>query len=132
MLRADYFGHLGEIRASGRFSTLGETLAWHAGRRAEVSRTVRGWMQSPPHQALILHPGFRWLGAGMAHGRFAGRRATAWVLHLGGSLGTTGAAAPAAGPAVDQLPSEARILSAPTEIPSTTLPAGAALASAAP
>jgi uncharacterized protein YkwD len=132
MLRADYFGHLGEIRASGRFSMLGETLAWHAGRSAEVSRTVQAWMHSPPHRALILHPGFRWLGAGMAQGRLAGRRAIAWVLHLGGPLGTAGAPPPAAGPAVDQLPSEARILSAPTEIASTTLPAGAALASAAP
>jgi uncharacterized protein YkwD len=129
MLRADHFGHLGEIRASGRFSMLGENLAWHEGRRPQVSRTVRDWMLSPPHRALILDPGFRWLGAGMAQGSLAGRAATAWVLHLGGPLGTAGAAA---APAAGQLPSEARILSAPAEIPSTTLPAGASLASAAP
>lgn len=132
MLRADYFGHLGEIRASSRFSLLGENLAWHASRRPEVSRTVRRWMQSPPHRALILHHGFRWLGAGMAQGRLAGRGATAWVLHFGGPLSAAGAAAPAVSLPGDQLPSEARILSAPTEIPSTTPPAGASLASAAP
>jgi uncharacterized protein YkwD len=84
MLRADYFGHLSRIRASGRFSRLGEAIAWHSGRRARVSSTVRRFMQSPPHRALILHPGFRWVGAGMARGRLAGRRATTWVLHFGG------------------------------------------------
>jgi uncharacterized protein YkwD len=41
-------------------------------------------MNSPPHRALILSPGFRWLGAGIARGRLTGRRATTWVLHFGG------------------------------------------------
>jgi uncharacterized protein YkwD len=84
MLRSEYFGHLGRIRASGRFSRLGEALAWHSERGARVSRTVRRWMHSPPHRALILYPGFRWLGAGMARGRLSGQRATTWVLHFGG------------------------------------------------
>jgi uncharacterized protein YkwD len=84
MLRSEYFGHLGRIRASRRFARLGEALAWHSGKGARVSRTVRGWMQSAPHRALILHPGFRWVGAGIARGRLSGRRATTWVLHFGG------------------------------------------------
>ena len=83
MLRSEYFGHLSRIRASGRFSMLGEALAWHSGRRARVARTVRNWMHSPPHRALILNPGFRWLGAGMARGRLSGWQATTWVLHFG-------------------------------------------------
>lgn len=85
MLRTDHFGHLSRIRATGRFSMLGELLAWHSGRRPHVFRTVRRWMRSAPHRALILHPGLRWLGAGIAHGRLFGHRATTWVLHLGGS-----------------------------------------------
>jgi uncharacterized protein YkwD len=84
MLRSDYFGHLSRIRASGRFARLGEALAWHSGGRAHVTRTVRHWMHSPPHRALILHPGFRWVGAGMARGRLRGHGATTWVLHFGG------------------------------------------------
>jgi uncharacterized protein YkwD len=84
MLRSEYFGHLSRIRASGRFARLGEALAWHSERGAQVSRTVHRWMQSPPHRALILHPGFRWLGAGMARGRLSGQPATTWVLHFGG------------------------------------------------
>lgn len=132
MLRAGYFGHLRRIHASSRFSLLGETLAWHSGLRPRVSQTVRRWMHSPPHRALILHPGFRWLGAGMARGRLAARRATAWVLHLGGPLSATGATAPTVSVVADQLPSEASTLSALPEIPATTSAAGASVASAAP
>jgi uncharacterized protein YkwD len=84
MLRHDYFGHLGRIRASSRFGLLGENLAWHSGGRPRVGWTVRAWLGSPGHRALLLHPRFRWLGAGMARGTMGSYRATAWVLHFGG------------------------------------------------
>jgi uncharacterized protein YkwD len=126
MLRTDYFGHLDRIRASSRFSLLGENLAWHSGRLPRVGHTVRSWMSSPPHRALILHPGFHWLGAGPASGRLGSRLVTAWVLHFGGAQD---AAAPALGA---QLPSEASIPSASPEIVSTTSAAGTSVASAAP
>lgn len=129
MLRTDYFGHLGRIRASSSFSLLGESLAWHSGRRPRVSRTVRRWMRSAPHRALLLHPGFRWLGAGIARGRMYGRRATAWVLHFGGPLRSTGAAVPQLSA---QPPTDPTILSASPEISATTSAAGASRASAAP
>jgi uncharacterized protein YkwD len=132
MLRRDYFGHLPRIRASSRFSLLGEALAWHSGRRAGVSRTVRAWMHSPPHRALILHPGFRWLGAGIARGRLGSRSVTAWVLHLGGAILSVGASVPEVPDVVAQPESEATMLSAPADIASTTSAAGASRASAAP
>lgn len=84
MLRHDYFGHLRRIRASSRYALLGENLAWHSGRRPRVGRTIRAWLGSPGHRALLLHPRFRWLGAGPARGSMHGRRATVWVLHFGG------------------------------------------------
>ncbi|HEY1275773.1 MAG TPA: CAP domain-containing protein [Thermoleophilaceae bacterium] len=84
ILRTGYFGHLARIRASGRFRSLGENLAWHSGRSPRVGFTVRAWMNSPPHRAVILSPLFRWLGAGLARGRLGGRVATVWVLHAGG------------------------------------------------
>lgn len=84
MLRTDYFGHLSRIRASSRFRVLGETLAWHTGRRVRVRATVRSWLRSPPHRALILSGSFRWIGAGHARGRLHSRPSTMWVLHLGG------------------------------------------------
>jgi uncharacterized protein YkwD len=132
MLRADYFGHLSNIRASGRFSLLGENLALHPGRRSLISQTVRRWMRSPPHRALILHPGFRWLGAGMARGALAGRRVTAWVLHFGGPLRARGATAPVPSLPAGQAPSEPTIPSAPPAIDTTTSAAGASRASGAP
>jgi uncharacterized protein YkwD len=120
MLRADYFGHLDRIRASSRYSMLGENISWHSGLRPRVGRTVRRWMSSPPHRALILHPGFRWLGAGPARGKLGGRRVTAWVLHFGGPLLAV------------QAPSLPSIPSAPVEIASTSSPAGISAASATP
>jgi uncharacterized protein YkwD len=128
MLRTDYFGHLGRIRASSRFSILGENLAWHPGRRPRVSGTVRRWMHSPAHRALILQPALRWLGAGIARGRLYGRRATTWVLHFGGSLQSTGAAVPT----LPAQPADPATLSASLEIAATTSAAGASRASAAP
>ena len=59
MLRANYFGHVDRIRTRARFNRLGETLAWHSDRRPRVRRTVRSWLRSPPHRALILSGGFR-------------------------------------------------------------------------
>ena len=84
MLRADYFGHQRRIRTRARFRVLGETLAWHSGRRLRVRRTVRRWLRSPPHRALILSRRFRCIGAGTARGRLGRWRARVWVLHLGG------------------------------------------------
>jgi uncharacterized protein YkwD len=84
MLRRDYFGHLSRIRAAGRYRRVGEALAMHFGWHSRIRRTVRSWLHSPPHRALLLSRHFRALGAGLATGRYGGRRATTWVLHLGG------------------------------------------------
>jgi uncharacterized protein YkwD len=84
MLRADYFGHARRIRTRAGFRRLGETISWHTGRRARVRATLRAWLRSPPHRALILSRSFRWIGAGHARGSMHGRRSTTWVLHLGG------------------------------------------------
>lgn len=83
MLRADYFGHLPGIRASRRYHRLGEALAMHKGRRAIVGGTLKQWLASPAHRALILSHRFRYFGAGRSRGRFHGRAATTWVLHFG-------------------------------------------------
>jgi uncharacterized protein YkwD len=83
MLRRDYFGHLRDIRTSRRFRRLGETLALHFGRRAQVPGTVRRWLRSPAHRSLLLSGRFRAIGAGRATGAYRARRATTWVLHLG-------------------------------------------------
>jgi uncharacterized protein YkwD len=78
----DVFGHLGEIDATGGFRSLGEALALHRGWRARAGWTVRRWMRSPSHRAVLLGP-YRQVGAGIKRGRFYGRLTTVWVLHVG-------------------------------------------------
>jgi uncharacterized protein YkwD len=77
------FGHAETIVAPTRFRALGEALSMHYGSRLLRARTVRRWLRSPVHRALVLRPEFGWAGAGYARGRFRGRGATIWVLHLG-------------------------------------------------
>lgn len=83
MIRHDWFGHRG-AHSSRTFRSSGEILELHRGRRARVARTLRMWMRSPGHRALILSAGFRYVGAGKSRGRFRGRRTTVWVVHFGG------------------------------------------------
>jgi uncharacterized protein YkwD len=79
----DTFRHLSRIRASSRFSTVGEALAWHAGHSYGVRGTLDQWMASPPHRALVLSPAMQWAGTGVTRGRMGTRLATLWVLHVG-------------------------------------------------
>ncbi|MGH2762907.1 MAG: CAP domain-containing protein [Thermoleophilaceae bacterium] len=91
LMESGWFGHAGSISAPPGFRMLGETLSVHRGRRLRRARTVRRWLRSPTHRALILSRQFAWVGAGYSRGRFRGRRATIWVLHLGGGLQPGGA-----------------------------------------
>jgi uncharacterized protein YkwD len=83
MLRHDFFGHGASIDVPGRFRSAGETLAYHTGHKARPRRTVRRWMASPGHRAVLLSPGFRWVGMGVARGRLGSSVATTWVAHVG-------------------------------------------------
>jgi uncharacterized protein YkwD len=83
LMRTGYFGHDSRIHASRRFRTLGEILEWRRGLRPAVWATLRDWMNSPPHRAVILDGEFRYAGAGYVRGRFHGRRATIWAMHFG-------------------------------------------------
>jgi uncharacterized protein YkwD len=78
----DVFGHLGEVDAAGGFRSLGEALALHRGWRARAVWTVRRWMRSPSHRAVLLGR-YRQIGAGIQRGRFGGRLTTVWVVHVG-------------------------------------------------
>jgi uncharacterized protein YkwD len=83
LMRTGYFGHDSRIHASRRFRTLGEILEWRRGFRPAVRATLRDWMNSPPHRAVILSPAFKYAGAGYVRGHFHGRRATIWTMHFG-------------------------------------------------
>jgi uncharacterized protein YkwD len=83
LMRDNWFGHAGAIEAGGGFRTMGEALSLHPGKRPRHAATVRGWLASPAHRALVLSTTFTRVGAGMARGPFNGRSSTIWVLHLG-------------------------------------------------
>jgi uncharacterized protein YkwD len=82
MLAHDFFGHQARIRVASRFHTVGETLAWHSGFQPGARRTVRQWMASPPHRAVLLSSAFRLVGMGMERGRLEGQATTMWVAHV--------------------------------------------------
>jgi uncharacterized protein YkwD len=55
----------------------------HSGTRPRYTATVRAWLASPPHRAVVLSGAFTHAGAGIARGVFNGRNSTIWVLHVG-------------------------------------------------
>ena len=83
LMRQDALYHRSRPSASRRYSRAGEVLALHSGSRAQVSATVRQWMASPSHRAVLLTRSMSDLGAGLARGRFHGSRAVIWVVHVG-------------------------------------------------
>ena len=76
LLERDRLGHgdvSGRLRRFGaRGTTLGENLAWGAGRNCLGKGDRAAWMNSPPHRANLLSAGYRRIGLGAAVGRFAG------------------------------------------------------------
>jgi uncharacterized protein YkwD len=83
LLSTGSFGHRARIDGGPGFSTLGEAIAMHSGRRPAVRQTVRQWLASPGHRALVLSPSMRWVGTGVSRGGFRGGVATIWVLRVG-------------------------------------------------
>jgi uncharacterized protein YkwD len=81
MSRQDFFAHVAPdgssmvdrirrtayLRAVRRWS-VGENLAWGAGRRATPEQTVAAWMASPGHKANVLDRRFAEIGIGVSLG----------------------------------------------------------------
>jgi uncharacterized protein YkwD len=60
--RADSFHHASLAPGTG------EVLAWGTCEWLTPRLAVRMWLDSPPHRALLLRPGFRRVGTGWARG----------------------------------------------------------------
>jgi uncharacterized protein YkwD len=82
LMKVDHFGHARRIHTTG-FRHRGEALALQRGWGPGAGLTVRSWMRSPSHRALLLSRSFDYAGVGRARGRFGRMRATIYVLHLG-------------------------------------------------
>jgi uncharacterized protein YkwD len=61
----------------------GEILAFGASQAGSVLSTMRAWLGSPTHRAVILHSGFDLVGVATLHGRINGSTGAIWVAHLG-------------------------------------------------
>jgi uncharacterized protein YkwD len=74
MMRRQYFAHGSVARRAlaqgARGPVFGEDLAWGAGVGAQW--VVTQWLASPAHRAVLLRPGFRRVGIGIAFGTFVG------------------------------------------------------------
>ena len=83
LMRTDRLTHRARPSVSGHYKRAGEALAYKSGSRPAVGWTVRAWMRSSTHRSVLLTRSMRELGAGLARGRFGGRRAVVWVLQVG-------------------------------------------------
>jgi uncharacterized protein YkwD len=84
MMGRDYFAHTSPTGStmtdrilktgyvSGYSWVAGETLAWGWGTRAGARATVRAWLHSPEHRAILLSPKYRTIGVARSCGRFLG------------------------------------------------------------
>jgi len=74
MMQRHYFAHGGvagrAVAQGARGPVFGEDLAWGTGVGARW--VVSAWLASPAHRAVLLRPGFRRVGIGIAFGAFAG------------------------------------------------------------
>jgi uncharacterized protein YkwD len=73
MLQNAYFDHAADEGDDGS-SLSGETIAWGVGSYATPSGLVGQWMRSAPHRALLLAPGMRRVGIGIALGTYGSTR----------------------------------------------------------
>ena len=67
----------GAAPLGARGPVFGENLAWGTGVTAQW--VVDRWLASPSHRAVLLRPGFRRVGIGIAFGAFAGHGSAAVV-----------------------------------------------------
>ena len=89
MGRRNYFAHvspsgkspLARARAAGWRGGVGEVIAWGCGTLASPRATLRAWLNSPPHRAIVLGGG-RAAGVGVKRLGGCGGRAY-WVMDVG-------------------------------------------------
>ena len=76
MLRTASFGHSASpsLARSPKGAFSGETIAWGVGSSGSPAALVGQWMRSAGHRAVILAPGIRRVGIGIALGTFGTTR----------------------------------------------------------
>ena len=75
LMRKDLLSHA-SLRAAG---VSGEVIAMHSSPSARVAGTVRAWLNSSGHRAILLSRRFHVVGVGKSTGNFGGMESTIWV-----------------------------------------------------
>ena len=92
MVRHDYFAHqraggpdLGERldRAGWSGRAWGETIAYGCGSSGTPKATLRSWLNSPPHRAIVLSGEFGRGGLGVGSEALCGAGGATWVMNVG-------------------------------------------------
>jgi uncharacterized protein YkwD len=78
----DRVARVGYLRGA-RSTRVGENIGWGTGTAATPAQIVAAWMRSPPHRRIILTPGFRELGVGIARGVPEGGDGRTYTLNVG-------------------------------------------------
>jgi uncharacterized protein YkwD len=78
----DQFQHRPSVSVTRNYHHCGEALALHYSLQAEVGGTVRSWLASPTHRALVLTNSMNLVGVGHATGRPGGKPRTVWVMQV--------------------------------------------------
>jgi uncharacterized protein YkwD len=90
MARRSYFGHVSpngasprrRARAAGWRGGVGEAIAWGCGSLSTAAATIRAWMASPPHRAIMLGRGHA-IGLGVKRGPGCAGGRVFWVAEVG-------------------------------------------------
>jgi uncharacterized protein YkwD len=92
MVRHDYFAHQRDggpdltarlERVGWNGEAWGETIAYGCGKLGSPKATLRGWMNSPPHRAIILSGSYGRGGLGVGGEARCGSDGATWVLDVG-------------------------------------------------
>ncbi len=74
--------HRPSVSTNRAYPHCGEALALHFSLQAQIGSTVKAWLGSPAHRALVLTSSMNLVGVGHARGRLAGRPRTVWVVQV--------------------------------------------------
>jgi uncharacterized protein YkwD len=83
LLSRHAFSHSGGFIGGRTFRFRSEVLALQTGGTLSVGKVLSAWLRSPGHRAVLLNRRCRFLGIGLASGRYGPRRVYVWVGRVG-------------------------------------------------
>jgi uncharacterized protein YkwD len=82
LVRHGALQHRPAVSTGRSYPHSGEALAMHFSLRARIGPTLRTWLRSPAHRALVFTSSMNLVGIGHSSGRLKGRPRTVWVIQV--------------------------------------------------